>query len=99
MKNLKNTLVAVGLAPVLGVGSVSASTGLIISDRYTSASTCTAKDGGILQQIAGILSVGLNGLMISDLHGLILSDAPVCTETNGIMISDRNGKAYHGNLS
>jgi len=94
MKNIKNTLVAVGLAAVLGVSSVSASTGLMISDRTANvAAPCTVKDGGILQQISGIFVVALNGLMISDLHGIILVDAPApgCTDANGLMISDRNG--------
>jgi hypothetical protein len=86
MKNLKNTISAVGLMAVLALGAVSANAGMIISDRATG--QCTVKDGGILQQIAGIIIVGAPAL-----SGMIISDAPTpgCEDKNGMIISDRNG--------
>ncbi len=85
MKNLKNTISAVGLIAVLALGVVSANAGMIISDRATG--QCTVNDGGIIQQIAGIIIVGAPAL-----SGMIISDAPIpCDEKDGMIISDRNG--------
>ncbi len=94
MKNLKNMLAAASLMAVLGISTVSATTGLMISDRTANTpKTCTVKGGGVLQQISGVIISGLSGLMISDLHGVIISGAPTpeCTDANGLMISDRSG--------
>ncbi len=95
MKNLKIMMAAVGLAAVLGISSVSANTGIMISDRSANvAAPCVVKDGGIFQQVVGILVAGLNGIMISDLNGIMISDSPTTgcdKDMNGIMISDRNG--------
>ena len=85
MKNLKNTISAVGLMAVLTLGAVSANAGMIISDRATG--QCTVKDGGIIQQIAGIIIIGAPVL-----NGIIIIDAPTpCEDKNGMIISDRNG--------
>ena len=86
MKNLKNTISAAGLMAVLALGAVSANAGMIISDRATG--QCTVNDGGILQQVAGIIAVGLPSL-----NGMIISDAPTPCDTNadGMIISDRSG--------
>lgn len=85
MKNLKNTISAAGLMAVLALGAVSANAGMIISDRATG--QCSVK-GGILQQVAGIIIVGLPSL-----NGMIISDRATPCETNadGMIISDRNG--------
>jgi hypothetical protein len=92
MKNLKNTLVAVGLVAVLGLGTVSASAGLLISDRGATPAKCTVKSS-VLQQLSGVIAGGLNGLLISDLNGIIIIDtpSPECTNGNGLLISDRDG--------
>jgi len=84
-------LSAASLMAVMVFGAVSANAGLMISDRSATTGQCTVK-GGVLQQVAGIFN-NLSGLMISDLNGIIIVDAPTpgCTETNGLMISDRNG--------
>lgn len=85
MKNLKNTISAVGLMAVLALGAVSANAGMIISDRASG--QCTVKDPTISDQIAGIIIVGAPVL-----SGMIISDAPVpCDEKDGMIISDRNG--------
>ena len=85
MKNLKNTISAVGLMAVLALGAVSANAGMIISDRATG--QCTVKDGGIIQQIAGIIIVGAPAL-----NGIIIIDAALSgCEKDGMIISDRNG--------
>ncbi len=97
MKNLKNTISAAGLMTVLALGAVSANAGMIISDRATG--QCTVKDGGILQQVAGIIAVGLpslNGIIIIDAatpcdtktDGMILSDGMIISDRNGMIISD-----------
>lgn len=93
MKNLKNTISAAGLMAVLALGAVSANAGMIISDRATG--QCSVK-GGLLQQVAGIIAIGLpslNGMILSDRSGMIISDRPTPCETSadGMIISDRNG--------
>ena len=95
MKNLKNMLTAVAMTAVLGVGTVSANSGFIITDKSANTTKpCAVKDGGILQQMSGIIIVGLSGFILSDLHGLIMSDAPTvgCDNNgNGLIMSDRDG--------
>ena len=92
MKNLKNMLMTGGLMAVMGISAVSANAGIILTDKSAEGTKpCSVKETGIIQQVAGIV---LNGLMLSDLHGIILTDAATagCDQgTNGLMISDRNG--------
>lgn len=78
---------AASLMAVMVFGAVSANAGLLISDRATNTtkSQCTVK-GGILQQLAGIILLGAPSL-----NGIILLGAPECTETDGLLISDRSG--------
>lgn len=88
MKNLKSMLSAASLMAVMVFGAVSANAGLIISDRATNDTKgqCTVKDGGILQQLAGIIILGA-----PTLNGIIILGAPECSQTDGLIISDRNG--------
>lgn len=67
MKNLKNTLVAVGLAAVLGVGAVTANAGSLESDgtANTTKVQCTVESEGFLQGLAGIINE-LTGITIFD---------------------------------
>ena len=85
MKNLKNMLSAAGLMAVMVFGAVSANAGLMISDRTANTGQCTANDSSFLHQLSGILIVGFNGIIIID------RAAPQCTETDGLMISDKDG--------
>ncbi len=91
MKNLKNTLAATAMMVVLGVGAVSANTGIIITDRSTTGSTGCAT-GGVLQQLAGVYNA-LSGMLISDRDGIIITDkaTPCSTGKDGMMITDRDG--------
>jgi hypothetical protein len=70
MKNIKNTLAAIGMAAVLGVGSVSANTGLLLSDRATTEQQCTVRTPSLITQLSGIIIIGapqsLSGLLLSD---------------------------------
>jgi hypothetical protein len=87
MKNLKNTLAAIGLAAVLGVGTVSANTGLIITDKSNS-NSCS--DSTISQQIASFFD-NLTGIILGDRDGIILGDKGGCQSKDGIILGDRNG--------
>ena len=88
MKNLKNTLVAIGLAAVLGVGAVSANAGVITRDSSNKGTKgqCSVKNKNVLKQFASVIIAGLSGqfmtagLIMSD--GSILSDAP-CNPEEG----------------
>lgn len=93
MKNFKNMLTAMAMTAVLGVGTISASTGLIITDKSNGATKpCPVKEAGVIDQISGIIIVGLSGLIITDLHGLIITDAPtVNCDKSGLIITDRDG--------
>ena len=87
MKNIKNTIAAMSLVAVLGLGAVTANAGLLISDRGVGTTPTCAAGGGILNQAAGILIVGANsltGILMSDLTGILMSDR------SGLLISDRN---------
>lgn len=86
MKNLKNTLSAAALMMVLGVGAVSAKTGLLISDR-TSNQQCTVKNN-LLAKLAGIIIIGMPSF-----DGIIIVDRQACqnTDKTGLLISDRDG--------
>ncbi len=83
MKNLKNTLVAIGLAAVLGVGAATANAAVVISDSSIKETKgqCSVKDNGVFGQFAGVIS-GLTGISIED---LFLSDAPCKTDEEILM--------------
>lgn len=95
MKNLKNIVAATGLMAVLGFGAVSAHAGLIISDRTQNGSPCAAAPvTSLADDLNGILLVGfpmLDGIIITDRTGLIISDRAACGATDGIIITDRDG--------
>ena len=98
MKNIKNTAAAFGMMAVLGLGSMTANAGMLVSDRSVgSTPSCAANTGGILNQVAGILIVGasssLTGILMSDRSGILMSDrsASGCQATqsrDGILMSD-----------
>ena len=87
MKNLKGMLTGIGMAAVLAVGATSANAGMLLSDRSVTDNqkTCSVKSSSIIQEIAGIIIIGLN----PGGNGMFLSDAP-CTETqlDGMLLSD-----------
>ena len=65
MKNIKNTVAAMTLAAVLGLGAVSANAGLLLSDRNvntTSQPSCTASSTSVFDQLTGIIIVGFTSL-------------------------------------
>ena len=76
MKNLKNTLVAIGLVVILGVGAISAKAEMINSDGTNG--QCSVEKDGVLEQFADII----NGLT-----GIIIFDTPTCTD--GLSDSNR----------
>jgi hypothetical protein len=84
MKNLKNTLVAIGLAAVLGVGAATANAAVVISDSSIKETKgqCSVKDNGVFGQFAGVI----NGLTGINIEGLIPSDAPC--DTNEEILTD-----------
>ena len=86
MKNVKNILSAAALLVVLGVGTVSANAGLLISDK-TNNQPCS-EASSILNQLAGILIVGMPSL-----DGIIIIDKKTCDADgkDGIILTDRDG--------
>ena len=94
MKNLKNTIAAVGLMAVLGMGTATVNAGIIISDRAAPApntTQCNSSGTSFTAAIKGILVVGMNGFLLSD--GMILSDGLILSDRtcrDGIIISDRS---------
>lgn len=93
MKNLKNIVAAAGLMAVLGMGSIAANAGLLISDK--GAAGCQPVKSGWMDQLTGILIVGapmLDGIIIVGRDGLLISDKGAgCTNKDGLLISDRSG--------
>ena len=88
MKNLKNMVAATCLMAVLGFGAVSANAGLIVSDRCAAPATTLAED------IGGIILVAfpmVDGLIVSDRTGLIVSDKSAGCQNDGVIMSDRGG--------
>ena len=76
------------LMAVLGFGAVSANAGLIVHDR------CAAPETTLAEDLGGILMVAfpmLDGLIISDRSGLIVSDKSAGCQNDGLIISDRDG--------
>lgn len=99
MKNLKNTLAAASLAVVMGMGTVSANAGIMVSDKTSnSANPCAVQTTGILNQVAdfvlsgftGIILTDRAGIMVSDRNGIILTDKG-CAAKDGIILTDRDG--------
>ncbi len=96
MKNFKNTLAAIGLAAVLGVSTITANAGLLLSDRAvtnqdsTTTQTCTSPTG-ILDQLSGIIIIGVP----YSITGLLLSDRAVAAapcqvqQLDGLLLSDK----------
>ncbi len=88
MKNLKNTVAAVGLMAVLGMGTATANAGILISDRTTptTASTeqarCTPGQNSFVSQMAGIIVVGIKGIIVVGRSGLLLSDVAAASNTS-----------------
>ncbi len=100
MKNLKNTISALSLMAVLGLGAVVANAGLMISDRSTGQQQlCAPVKDDLLTQLSGVIILGaplLDGVIILGRDGLMISDKGTggCN-TNGLMISDRDGILIH----
>ncbi len=90
MKTIKNTIAALVLTAILGLGATTANAGLLMSDFAGNPQpSCTVKDTAV-NQLTGILIVGFAGS--SSLTGILMSDfAPTCTEptvsnSTGILI-------------
>lgn len=80
MKNLKNMFAWITLAIILTVGTVGANAGIII----VNAAQCAGANGGLLQNIAGIIYTGA-----PQFAGILISDkAQPCLDSTGILISD-----------
>ena len=81
MKNIKNTVAAMSLMAVLGLGAVTANAGLLVSDRGIGTTPTCEATGGIFNQLAGILIVGAG----SSVTGILMSG-----DRAGLLVSDRN---------
>jgi len=94
MKNIKNTVVAMAMMAVIGVGTATANPGLMVSDRSAApGQTICGSETSILNDLEGIIIVGLAsskvGLMVSDRLGLMVSDRSAqCTQNN---VEGQNG--------
>lgn len=88
MKNIKNTIAAMSLMAVLGLGATTANAGLMMSDFSGSPSqpTCSKTETGIFDQLTGILIVGFT----SSLTGILLGDrqAPCVQSPAGGVTND-----------
>jgi hypothetical protein len=88
MKNIKNTLAATVLAVVMGVSTVSANAGFLVSDRgiggENSLPTCESSNTGFLSSLMAII-YGRDGFLVSD------RSANGCQSTqnrDGVMLAD-----------
>lgn len=92
MKNLKNMMAATGLAAVLMMSATSAQAGLLMSDRAVAinpSTECTDNaDTSLYSQFAGILIVGVNGLLMSDAPVTDDTGCKADTGTDGLLMSD-----------
>ena len=102
MTNLKNTVAAIGLMAVLGMGATTTKAGILMSDRATAAPTtqqqqCNgANSANWTSTIRGLLIAAAHGLMTPS--GFILTDRATtynsgCQQDNtvtinGILMSD-----------
>lgn len=87
MKKIKNTVAAMSLMAVLGLGATAANAGMLMSD-FAGGSQPTCADNTGVSSATGILIIGLAAP--SSLTGILLGDfAPTtCTEAakDGIII-------------
>lgn len=97
MKNLKNTLTALSLAAVLGLGAVSTNAGILMSDRTASNNNqqlCVNKDETV-NMLDGIIITGfsfLDGIIITGREGILMGDKKACeSKKDGILMGDRDG--------
>jgi len=78
MKNIKNTAAAMALMAVLGLGATTANAGLMAVDRSVAAAQPICNNSSIVNDLEGIIIVGLAGskagLFVSDRLGLMVSD-------------------------
>ncbi len=67
MKNLKNTLTAITLTAVLGIGAVSANAGMISGDGSAKGTQeqCSVKDDSVLRKFTGFIN-SLTGINFFD---------------------------------
>ena len=97
MKNLKNTISALTLMVVLGLGAVSANAGFMITDKNAPCQgDSITKD--LADVLGGITVAGmpmLDGIIIIGRDGFMISDKAECqataTEKDGIIIIGRDG--------
>ena len=88
MKNIKNTVAAMAMMAILGLGATTANAGLMMSDRSAApGQNVCSSETSILNDLEGIIIVGLSGskagLMVSDRLGLMVSDRSAqCTQNN-----------------
>ncbi|HEX8266322.1 MAG TPA: hypothetical protein VF596_13030 [Pyrinomonadaceae bacterium] len=65
MKNLKNTLIAMGLAAILGVNSVTTNASVTNENPFKGTKNqCSNTNNGILGQFAGVIIFGMTGIML-----------------------------------
>ncbi len=101
MKNIKNILAATVLAAVMGVSTVSASDGMILSGISAGGDnnipTCASSNDGVLSELMGIIIYGATssatGIIIYGRDGILIHDrsANGCQSTqnrDGILIHD-----------
>ncbi len=84
MKNLKNTLAAIGLMVVLGIGAITANAETVSSETK---GQCSVENDGVLGQFAGIIN-GLTGISIFD---------PPCDTDEEILIDGYRKNGFRRN--
>jgi hypothetical protein len=93
MKNLKNTIAAVGLMAILGMNATVAKAGLLITDKATPAdgAQCQISKDDFGAKIKGLIVIGLNGLIVIGQNGLLITDGLIITDQqckDGLLITD-----------
>lgn len=95
MKNIKNTIAAMSLVAVMGFGATAANAGIMMGDRSaTPAQTVCSNGSDILNQLEGIIIVGLAskaGIMMSDRFGIMMSDRSTPCTQNTVEGQDGDG--------
>ena len=92
MKNIKNTVAAMTLAAVLGLGAVSANAGILMTGRGANTNnvpTCNATETGVFNQLTGILIVGfasLTGILMTDRQTPCVQNPTDGAASTGILI-------------
>ncbi len=89
MKNIKNTIAAMSLMAVMGLGATAANAGIMVSDRSVTPAQTVCSTEGIMSQLEGIIIVGLassrEGIMMSDRLGIMMSDRSTpCVQGNTV---------------